>query len=86
MSRVWFPGAPVAVIDWAKRGLIRNVNSVESAAEELLKWPKNKKRDRAAIVITDAYAGKAKVEAAKKAFEEAAKEAGVWVQYRGPLA
>jgi hypothetical protein len=72
----WFPGAPVSVMDWAKPGKIRNVTSVEAAAEELLKWPKNKKRDRAAIVVTDVYAGKA----------TAAKEAGVWVQYRGPLA
>jgi hypothetical protein len=74
---------PVSVIDWAKPGKIRQVSSVEAAAEELLKWPKTKKRDRAATLMADAMEGTADI-ARKTAFEAAAKEAEVWVQYRGP--
>ena len=54
------------------------------AAEELLKWPKSKKRDRAATLLADAMAGTADMAKTKKAFEAAAKEANVWVAYRGP--
>jgi hypothetical protein len=86
MTRKWFSPPPVCVMDWAKVGLVRQVSSVEAAAAELIKWPTSKKRNKAAILIDDAYAGKADVEKAKKAFEAAAKEAGVWVKYRGPLA
>lgn len=71
-------------MDWAKVGVVRQVRTVEAAAEELIKWPTTKKRDKAAILIADAYAGKADLEKAKKAFEVAAKEARVWLPYRGP--
>lgn len=82
---LWFT-PPISVQNPAKPGLIRNVTSVEAAAEELLKWPqKGRKRARAAMVLHDALAGKTTPEAARKAFEAAAKEAGAWVQYRGPL-
>jgi Protein of unknown function (DUF982) len=64
--------------------VIRQVTSLEAAAVELLKWPKGRKRDRAARLVADAHAGKASIEAAKAAFEAAAKEAKVWLPYRGP--
>ena len=75
---------PICVIDWAKPGKLRAVNSVEGAAEELLKWPKSKKRDRAATLLADAMAGMADMNKTKRAFEAAAKEAKVWLPYRGP--
>lgn len=78
-----FSSPPVCVMDWAKIGVIRHIRTVEAAAEELIKWPSTKKRDKAAILIADAYAGKADIEKAKKAFEIAAKEARVWCVYRG---
>jgi len=81
---IWLPHPPVCVIDWAKPGKIRAVSSVEAAAEELLKWPTTKKRDKAATLLADAMAGMADMKKTKKAFEAAAKEARVWVQYRGP--
>jgi len=84
MPRIWFSKPPVCVMDRAKPGLVRQVSSVEAAAEELLKWPNSRKRDKAATLIADAHAGKADVDQAKKAFEAAAKEAKVWVPYRGP--
>lgn len=64
--------------------MIRQVSSLEAAATELLKWPNTPKRDKAAKLVADAHAGKAKITDAKKAFEIAAKEAKVWVPYRGP--
>ncbi len=79
---IWFP--PVYVIDWAKHGMVRQVTSLEAAAAHLLQWPKGAKRDRAAILVADAHSGRAEIEAAKRAFEAAAKEARVWVPYRGP--
>ncbi len=86
MSRKWFPMPPVCVMDWAKLGLVRHITSCEAAAEQILHWPKSKKRDKAALLIADAYAGKVDPAKAKKAFEDAAKEAKVWCQYRGPRA
>jgi Protein of unknown function (DUF982) len=80
---IWFEHPPVCVIDWAKPGKVRAVSSVEAAAEELLKWPKTRKRDEAATLLADAMAGMADIKQTKKAFEAAAKEAKVWVQYRG---
>jgi hypothetical protein len=71
-------------MDWAKVGVVRQITSVEAAAAELIKWPTSKKGDKAAILIADAYAGKADVEKAKRAFEIAAREAKVWMPYRGP--
>lgn len=79
----WFEPPSVCVSDWAKPGLIRQVNNLETAAQELLKWPKSKKRDKAAQLVADAYDGKAKVADAKKAFEAAAKEAKVWCRPQG---
>ena len=76
---IWFPHPPVCVIDWAKAGKVRPVSSVEAAAEELLKWPKTKKRDKAATLLAEAMAGLADMEQTKSAFEAAAKEAKVWV-------
>jgi len=76
---IWFEHPPVCVIDWAKPGKIRQVSSVEVAAEELLKWPKTKKREKAATLLADAVAGMADMAKTKKAFEKAAKEADVWV-------
>jgi hypothetical protein len=84
---IWFDHPPVCVIDWARPGKVRAVSSVESVeavAEELLKWPKTKKRDLAAMLLADAMAGIADMTKRKKAFEAAAKEAKVWVAYRGP--
>jgi hypothetical protein len=60
-----------------KLGVIRNVNSVQKAAEEILKWPNTVKRDKAALLLADVLKGKAKPESAKKAFIEAAREARV---------
>lgn len=77
MPMKFFPGPAVPVLDMKKLGVIRNVNTVERAAEEILKWPNSRKRDRAALLLADALEGKAKPEAAKKAFIEAAKEARV---------
>ena len=74
----------VSVIDWARPGKICQVSSVEAAGEELLKWPKIKKRDKAATLLADAMAGMADLDKTKKAFEAAAKEARVWMPYRGP--
>ncbi len=51
------------------------MGSVEAAAEELLKWPKSKKRDKAATLLADAMAGMADIAKTKNAFEAAAKEA-----------
>jgi hypothetical protein len=45
---------------------------------------KTKKRDKAAILLADAMAGMADMKRTKGAFEAAAKEAKVWVAYRGP--
>ena len=70
-------------MDWAKPGTIRHITSLEAAAVELLKWPKSAKRDRAAILVADAYADKASTEAAKRAFEAAVKAAKVWCVYCG---
>jgi hypothetical protein len=81
---IWFPHPPVCVIDWAKPGKVRQVSSVEAAGEELLKWPKTKKRDKAATLLADAMEGTADIAKVKAAFEAAAKEAKVWMQYRGP--
>jgi hypothetical protein len=78
------PPPPVCVSDWAKIGLIRNVSYLEAAAEQLLHWPNTPKRDKAARLIADAHAGKDKISDAKRAFEAAAKEARVWLPYRGP--
>jgi hypothetical protein len=69
--------------DAERRGSAEHRESLEAAAVELLKWPKGPKRDRAARLVADAHSGKASPEAAKKAFEAAAKEAKVWVRYRG---
>jgi len=79
----WFAKPPVCVADSAKPGLVRNINSLKAAADELLKWPKTAKRDRAARLVAYARIGKASLEVAKRAFELAAKEAGVWLPYRG---
>jgi hypothetical protein len=76
--------SPVCVMDWARIGHIRQIRSLEAAAEQLIKWPNTKKRDKAAMLVANAYAGKADIEKAKKAFEVAAQEASVWVMYRGP--
>ena len=84
MPLTWFPHPPVCVIDWAKPGKVRQVSSVEAAAEELLKWPKTKKRDKAATLLADAMQGTADLTKTKHAFEVAAKEAKVWMVYRGP--
>ena len=81
---IWFDHPPVCVIYWAKPGKVRQVSSVEAAAEELLKWPKSNKRDRAATLPANAMAGTADMKKTKRAFEAAAKEAKVWVAYRGP--
>jgi Protein of unknown function (DUF982) len=81
---IWFQHPPVCVIDWAKPGKLRAVSSVEAAAEEFLKWPKTKKRDKVATLLADAMAGMADMKQTKAAFEAAAKEAKVWVHYRGP--
>jgi Protein of unknown function (DUF982) len=80
---IWFDHPPISVIDWAKPGKVQAVSSVE-AAEELLKWPKSKKRDKAATLLADAMAGMADMAKTKNAFEAAAKEARVWVAYSGP--
>jgi hypothetical protein len=79
---IWLPHPPVCVIDWARPARIRAVSSVEAAAEELLKWPKTRKRDKAAMLLADAMSGTADMFKAKKAFEAAAQKAHVWVQYR----
>ena len=50
------------MIDWARPGKVRQVSSVEAAAEELLKWPKTKKRDKAATLLADAMTGMADME------------------------
>ena len=84
MPLKWFPHPPVCVIDWAKPGQVRQVTSAEAASEELLKWTKTKKRDKAAALLTNAMKGTADMAKTKSAFEAAAKEAMVWVQYRGP--
>jgi hypothetical protein len=63
------PHPPVCVIDWAKPGKVRQVSSVEAAAEELLRGPKTKKRDKAATLLADAMAGTADMTKTKKAFE-----------------
>ena len=81
---IWLPHPPICVIDPVKPGKIRQVSSVEAAAEELLKWPKSKKRDTAATLLADAMAGTADMDQVKKAFEAAARAAKVWVPYRGP--
>ena len=81
---IWFEHPPVCVIDWAKPGNVRQVGSVEAAAQELLKWPKTRKRDRAATLLADAMQGTADLVKTKQAVEAAAKEARVWVAYRKP--
>ena len=74
MALIMFPGPAIYVLDKQKLGVIRYVNSVQRAAEEVLKWPNSRKRDKAALLLADVLAGKAKPEAAKKAFIEAARE------------
>ena len=80
----WFEPPPECVCDYAKPGFIRQVSNLQMAAVELLKWPRTKKRDKAAQLVADAHAGTAKIAVAKKAFEAAAKVARVWIPYRGP--
>jgi hypothetical protein len=84
MSLHWLPHPPVCVTDCANRNVIRPVSSLERAAEELLKWPKSRKRDKAALLVADALMGKVSPELAKSVFEAAAREAGVWIPFRGP--
>lgn len=81
----WFT-PPIAVRDAKKASLVRNITSVEAAAEQLLTWPrKGEQRDKAALILADALADKVTPEKARTAFEAAAKEAGMWMPYRGPL-
>jgi hypothetical protein len=49
-----------------------------------LKWPKTRKRDKAATLLADVMAGMADMKQTKKAFDAAGKEAKVRVAYRGP--
>lgn len=79
----WFPLPPVAVINWAKPGIIRQVNSVEDTVKELGKWEKGgRKFTKALKIYADALNDKATPEEAKKVFEAAAEEAKVWVPNR----
>ena len=85
MPRKCFPHPPVSIFNWSKPGVVTQIGSVEAAIEELEKWGRGgKKFARALKVCGDSLAGKATPEAAKKAFEAAAKEAKVWVPYRDP--
>ena len=36
-AMIWFEHPPICVIEWAKPGKVRQVSSVKSAVEELLK-------------------------------------------------
>jgi hypothetical protein len=58
-AMIWFERPPVCVIDWAKPGKIRQVSSVEAAGRALLKWPKTKRREKAATLLADAMEGTA---------------------------
>jgi hypothetical protein len=80
----WFEPPPICVCDFAKPGVIRQVSNLQMAASELLKWPKTKKRDKAVQLVANAHTGIGKMVEAKKAFEAAAKDARVWIPYRGP--
>jgi hypothetical protein len=82
---IWFDHPPVCVIDRAKPGIIRQVTSVDAAIEELKKWSMDgRKFTKALKICGEARAGRIAPETAKNAFEVAAKEAKVWVAYRGP--
>jgi hypothetical protein len=76
LSRHWF-SPPVNVRTPERVGLRLHVNSVEVAAEELLKWDRRGPQWRKAVAsCMAALKGKATPEQARKAFEAAAKEAG----------
>jgi hypothetical protein len=77
MARHWF-APPVDVKVPGRVGLRLHVNSVEVAAEELLKWPKRGPRWRKGVeTCMAAMKGKATPEQTRKAFEATAKEAGM---------
>jgi hypothetical protein len=63
------------------RTVTREVRDVETASRVHLSWPgRGKAWRRAADAIADALRGDVKPEAAREAFIEAAKEAGVYVE------
>jgi hypothetical protein len=63
------------------RTVMREVRDVETAGRVHRSWPtRGKAWRRAADAIADALRGEVKPEAAREAFIEAAKEAGVYVE------
>jgi hypothetical protein len=74
---MWFSPA-VPVRSAAKPGLTHNISNVQAASEQLLTWTRRGPRWRNAVqVCHDALAGKRTPDEARKAFEAAAKEAGM---------
>ena len=74
---MWFSPA-VPVRSATKLGMTHNVSNVQAASEQLLTWTKRGPRWRNAVqVCHDALAGKTTPDEARKAFEAAAKEAGM---------
>lgn len=65
----------------AGRNVVREVRTIEEASRVHLAWSgRGKAWRRAAEVLADALRGEAKPDAAREAFIEAAKEAGVYVE------
>ena len=73
----WFnPSVPVRDVN--KPGLTINVSNVPRAAEILLTWPERGPKWRVAVqTCVDAMEGEKPADEVRKAFEAAAKEAGM---------
>lgn len=73
----WF-SPPVPVRDVNKPGLTINVSNIPRAAEVLLTWPEKGPKWRKAVqTCIDAGEGRKSADEVRKAFEAAAKEAGM---------
>lgn len=77
---VWF--SPPVKVKSGKIGVISSVNNVAFAAESLLKWTKRGPKWRKAVqTCMDALGGKKSPEDARKAFEAAARESGMLIDW-----
>jgi hypothetical protein len=79
MGTLWF--SPAVPVRTERVGLTRNVNNVEAAAEELLKWTKRgPKWQKAAQACYAALEGTGSPEEVRNSFEAAAKASGMLME------
>jgi uncharacterized protein DUF982 len=77
---VWF--SPPVRVKTSTIGRFYEVNNVRTAAEQLLLWERRGPKWRKAVqTCMDAMEGKKSPEAARKAFEAAARESGMLVEW-----